>query len=74
MVLSGYLFITHRLVRIGNSFVIACIIGTDNCETPISRTRGWQNKQIGREFKTILSGHLFILYRLVTIESSFAIT
>ncbi len=37
-------------------------------------TRGWQNKQIGREFKTVLSGHLFILHRLVTIGSSFAIT
>ena len=28
------------------------------------------NKQIGREFETILSGHLFILYRLVRIGSS----
>ncbi len=37
-------------------------------------TRGWQNKQIGCEFKTILSGHLFILHRLVRIGNSFAIT
>ncbi len=38
-----------------------------------SIARGWQNKQIGREFKTILSGHLFILHRLVSIGKSFAI-
>ncbi len=34
----------------------------------IAMTRVWKNKQIGREFKTILSGHLFILSRLVRIE------
>ncbi len=43
----------------------------DNCETPTSMTRVWQNKQIGREFKTVLSGHLFILHRLVTKENYF---
>ena len=36
--------------------------------------RVWQNKQIGREFKMVLSGHLFILHKLVTIGSSLAIT
>ncbi len=68
-ILSGHLFILFKLVTIGNSFEIIL----DNCETPISMTRGWQNKQIGREFKTVLSGHLFILHRLVTIGSSFEI-
>ncbi len=36
--------------------------------------RVWQNKQIGREFEMVLSGHLFILHRLVTIGRTFAIT
>ncbi len=45
----------------------------DNCETSTSMTRVWQNKQIGRGFETVLSGHLSILRGLVRIESSFAI-
>ncbi len=65
------MFILHRLVTIGSSFAITYKEILDDCETPTWMTRGWQNKQIGREFKTILSGHLFILRRLVRIGKQF---